>query len=125
VCAALSACSGEPITETPFVRTASDAASLLSASSETIRNVHEDPARLTIEYAQASIFNYNELLAPVPAELPTLQGAPPSPGVDELVSLINTSLADLADPCLTDGCDWEAQVAQLDDAKDALLRATQ
>jgi hypothetical protein len=125
VCAVLSACSGEPITQTAFVRSASDAASLLAASSETIRSVHEEPARLTIEYAKASIFNYNELLAPVPQDLPTLDGAPAPPVIDELVAMLNTSLADLASPCLVGDCDWESQVADMDAAKDALLQATQ
>jgi hypothetical protein len=107
------------------VRSASDAASLLAASSETIRSVHDDPARLTIEYAEAALFNYNELLVPIPGELPTLDGAPPPPTIDELVAFVNASLADLANPCLVGDCDWESQVEDMDAAKDALLQATE
>lgn len=118
------ACSG-PLTDTPFDRAASDAASLTSAGAETIHAVHREPARLTVEYGQGATFNYHELLAPIPDELPTLEGAPDAATTASLVALLQTAVADLSNPCLLPDCDWQTQVSQLEAAKQALLDATQ
>jgi hypothetical protein len=118
-------CSTESITETPFVRTATEAASLLSAASYTLQYLHEEPARLTVEYSSASLFNYAELVDPIPDELPTLEGAPDATSVQALVDLVSAALADLHAPCLVGECGWQAQVNRIEAAKSALLEAAE
>jgi hypothetical protein len=124
VAAFAGACSG-PVTDTPFDRAASDAASLSSAGAETLRAVHAEPARVTVEYSQGATFNYHELLAPIPGELPTLEGAPDEATTSNLVALLQAAVADLGNPCLLPDCDWQSQVNDLDAAKQALLKATE
>ncbi len=118
------ACSG-PVTNTPFDRAASDAASLTSAGAETIRAVHAEPARLTVEYGQGATFNYHELLASIPDELAQLEGAPDAATTANLVGLLQTAVADLSNPCLQPNCDWQTQVSHLDAARQALVDATE
>jgi hypothetical protein len=119
------ACAGAPITETPFVRTATETASLLSAGSYTLKYVHEEPARFTVEYGAGAMFNYAELVAPIPAELPKLEGAPDSASVQNLVGLVSAALADMQQPCLVGECGWQAQVDRIEAAKSALLEAAE
>ena len=116
------ACSG-PVTDTPFDRAAGAAASLTSAGAETLRAVHAEPARLTVEYGQGATFNFHELLASIPDELPHLDGAPDEATMSNLVALLNAAVADLGNPCLLPDCDWQTQVSDLDAAKQALLDA--
>jgi hypothetical protein len=123
--AMVSGCSGQPITETPFVRTATEAASLLSAASYTLQYLHQEPARLTVEYSAGSLFNYAELVDPIPDELPTLEGAPDTASVQTLVGLVSAALADMHEPCLVGECGWQGQVDRLEAAKSALLEAAE
>ena len=122
---ALVGCSTESITETPFARTATEAASLLSAGSYTLQYVHSEPARYTVEYGAASMFNFAELVQPIPDELPTLEGAPDSATVQNLVDLVSEALADMQQPCLVGECGWQAQVDRIEAAKSALLEAAE
>jgi hypothetical protein len=120
------ACSTDSITETPFVRTATETASLLSAGAYTLRYVHQQPApRFTVEYGAGAMFNYAELVAPIPDELPTLEGAPDAAAVEELVGLVSAALADMQQPCLIGDCGWESQVDRIEAAKQALLEAAE
>jgi hypothetical protein len=125
LCIAIAACSDEPITETPFARTAFDAASTLSAASETLRQMHDLPPRLTVEYGKGAMINFAEQVAGVPEELPRLQGAPDPTTVDALVRQVEAAADDLEGPCLLDDCDWQSQVTRIDAAKQALLDAAQ
>jgi hypothetical protein len=118
-----SACSA--VTQTPFARTAGDAASILSAASLTLQFVHAEPPGLTVEYGEGSFINYHEQVASVPEELPTLQGAPDAATVEHLVDLLDAALTDLEDPCLAADCDWQGQVARFEEAKQELLAASQ
>ena len=111
------------VTQTPFARTAADAASLLSAASHTLQFAHNVPPWVTVEYGEASFINYHELIAPIPDELPSLQGAPDQAAVEELVGLLDDVIPDLENPCLADDCDWQGQIARLDAATHAFLDA--
>ena len=125
ILAVTAGCSGEPISETPFVRVASEAASTLTAAELTLRFVHEEPARLTVEYGQGAMINSAEQLTGVPDELPALGGAPDQATVESLVALLEQAAADLEDPCLQATCDWGAQLSHITEARDALLDATE
>ena len=122
---ALSACSSEPITQTPFQRAASDAASIMSAAAYTIQFVHDQPPKLTVEYGQAAVINYLDLVSSAPDELPILAGAPDQAEVRTLVGLLQTGIADLENACLLPECDWQSQVEELTEASDALEEAAE
>ena len=118
-------CSGQQITESPFTRSATEGASLVSAASETLSRVHGEPPTLTVEYGQGAFINYHELLLPIPESLAGLQGAPDQATVDQLLDLLNQSVAALAAPCLMPDCEWQSQVQTFDETKDALLAAVE
>lgn len=61
----------------------------------------------------------------MPDGLAQLEGAPDPARVARLVALLQLAVADLANPCLLEDCDWESQVARIDDAKRALLEASE
>ena len=115
--------STEQITETPFEQAAGDAASIMAAAGETLRFVHAEPARMTVEYGAGSMVNYDDQVASVPDELPTLQGAPDQSTVQHLVDLLAPAIDDIENPCLTPDCDWQSQADDVDAARDALLEA--
>jgi hypothetical protein len=121
----IAGCSSQPITETAFVRTATEGASLVSAAAETLRGVHAEPPSLTVEYGTGAFINYHELVVPIPESLPSAQGAPDPQTVDQLVGLVNQSLAALAAPCLLPDCDWQSQLQTFEETKDALLAAAE
>jgi hypothetical protein len=125
IVAALVACGGQSITETAFQRAAGDGASLTSAGAETLRALHDDPPRLTVEYGQSATFNYLEQLEPIRQSLPTLGGAPDAATLATLTATLDVAIADLRAPCLSGACDWQAQVTHLDAAKQALLGASE
>jgi hypothetical protein len=118
-------CSSQPITETAFVRTATEGASLVSAAAETLRGVHAQPPSLTVEYGTGAFLNYHELVVPIPDSLPSAQGAPDPQTIDQLVGLVNESLEALAAPCLLPDCDWQSQLQTFEETKDALLAAAE
>ena len=122
---ALSACSSEPITQTPFQRAAGDAASIMSAAAYTIQFVNDQPPKLTVEYGQAAVINYLDLVSSAPDELPILAGAPDQAAVGTLVGLLERGIADLETACLTPDCDWQSQVEELTEASDALEDASE
>ena len=121
----LAACSSQPITQDAFTRSATEGASLVSAASQTLSRVHGQIPTLTVDYGRGAFINYHELVLPIAESLPTLDGAPDQATVDQLVDLLNQSVAALAAPCLLPDCDWESQVQTFDETKDALLAATE
>jgi hypothetical protein len=112
-------CSGQPITQTAFQRAAGDAASVTSAAAQTLHFVHS--GRLTVEYGKAAMINFGEQLAGVPDQLMRLDGAPPIAEATGLAALVASAAADVNKPCLTPECDWQAQLARLDQAHAALV----
>ena len=54
------------ITQTAFQRQASDGASIFSAASETLRFVHAEPAKMTVEYGAGSMINYDDQVSSLP-----------------------------------------------------------
>jgi hypothetical protein len=113
------------ITQTAFQRQASDGASIFSAAGETLRFVHAQPAKMTVEYGTGSMINYEDQASSLPDELPTAEGAPDGATVDHLVSLVEPAVEVIENPCLLPDCDWQSQTIVLDQARDALLEASQ
>jgi hypothetical protein len=123
---ALVACgSSENITQTAFQRQASDGASIFSAAGETLRFVHAQPAKMTVEYGAGSMINYDDQASSLPDELPTADGAPDTATVDQLVAVVQPAVDAIENPCLLPDCDWQSQIKTLDEARDALLEAAQ
>jgi hypothetical protein len=123
---ALAGCgSTKDITQTAFQRSVSDAASIVAAAGETLRFVHDDPAKYTVEYGAGSMINFDDQISSVPDELPKLDGAPDSATVDQLTGLLQPAIDAIENPCLLSDCDWQSQVASLDTARDALLKASE
>lgn len=104
-------------TETPFERAAGDAASAYSAAATTLRFAHDD--RLSREYSLGSLELYREAVSGVDTELPTLEGAPGSDRVDQLVHAVQAAEPVLEDPCLEVTCDWRSQLQALEQAAQA------
>src|SRR4051794_17059843 len=126
LCVALAGCgSTETITQTAFERQASDGASVFSAAATTLRFVHTDPAKMTVEYGAGSMINYDDQASSLPDELPTAQGAPDAATTAQLVSVVQPAIDAIENPCLLPDCDWQSQAKALDDARDALLEASQ
>lgn len=123
---ALTGCgSTTQITQTPYQRAVSDGASIMSAAGETLRSVHGDPARMTVEYAAGSMINYDDQVSSVPDELPTLDGAPDAGSVEQLTAVLRPAIDAIENPCLVADCQWQPQASALDSARDALLKASQ
>lgn len=119
----LTACSPDAFTQTPFVREAEDAASLLSAASTTIEYAHS--GKLNDRFARSSLLIYRESLEGMAASLPGQRGAPDEVTLAPAIERLRDAEGVLVDPCLDDTCEWQTQVATLDDASRALLELGQ
>jgi hypothetical protein len=124
LCVALAGCgTTQAITQTAFERQAGDGASVFSAAAETLRFVHVDPAKFTVEYGAGSMINYDDQVSSLPDDLASADGAPDQATTAHLVEVVMPAVNAVANPCLLPDCDWQSQVAALDAAKDALLAA--
>lgn len=124
LCLTLVGCgSTQGITQTAFERQASDGASIFSAAGETLRFVHAEPAKFTVEYGAGSMINFDDQVSSLPDELPSAQGAPDSAVTDKLLEVVKPAIDAIENPCLLPDCDFDAQTSALDAARDALLAA--
>ena len=74
--------------------------SITQTAARTLQFVHEDPARLTVEYGQASMINYLEQVESTPGELTDLDGAPDPQTLTSLVAVLQPAVQDLRSACL-------------------------
>ena len=112
---------GCQLTESAFARSASNAGAAFAAAEQTLRDVHD--GRITIAYATSSFVNFRSELQGLDARLPSQSGAPSGSQIKHLLALYDTAMAAVAHPCLTDSCDWNGQLATLDAASKAFLKA--
>jgi hypothetical protein len=110
-------------TETPFRRTAGDAASSLSAAATTLRFAHD--GHLTFEYGRSTFQILGETLDGLEEDLPRLEGKPGTAELDQLLSLYRQAEPAISDPCLDVGCAWQSQVDALEAASEAFARAAE
>jgi hypothetical protein len=118
-CLVLVGCSG--VTQTPFQRTAIEAAGTLAAAAETLTAVQE--GRLTEGYARASFVSFAEAVRGVDARLHSEEGAPRT--TEHLGRELHDVDLILQAPCLQGGCDAAAQIRQLKAASEDLLQASE
>ena len=108
-------------TQSPFVRTVSNAGSEFAAASTTLSYAHT--GKISTHYAQASFVNYQSQLGGLDQQLPAQQGAPDKQTIEHLLALYGPALRAVNQPCLDNSCNWQAQVAALNRASQAFLKA--
>lgn len=112
---------GCQLTQSVFARTASNAGSAFAAAEEMLRDAHK--GRVTVAYASSSFVNFRSELEGLDSQLPSQSGAPGASQVKHLLALYRPAMAAVEHPCLTDSCDWKGQIAALDAASKAFLKA--
>jgi hypothetical protein len=116
---------GCALAQSAFARTAGNAGAAFAAAAVTLRFAHE--GKLTAAYARASFVNYRAELDGLDAQLPTQDGAPDARTLRRLLDLARPALRAVDAPCLDTrvdaGCDWRGQVAAMQRASAALLKA--
>jgi hypothetical protein len=121
----LTGCGAAPTTwtDTPFQRTASDAASTFAAAAELLERSHT--RSLTLSYMRGAFENFSEVLEGVDAALPTLEGRPDDDTVVALVEAFGQAKAAIDGPCVDSDCDWAGQTATIRHAASAFAEAAQ
>lgn len=112
---------GCQLTQSPFDRTASNAGAAFAAAEEMLRDAHN--GHVTVAYAASSFVNFRAELVGLDAQLPSQQGGPGAAQVKHLLALYGPAMAAVEHPCLSAACDWKGQVAALDAASTAFLKA--
>jgi len=122
---ALIAGAGCALAQSGFARAAGNAGAAFAAAAVTLRFAHE--GKLTAAYARASFVNYRAELDGLDTRLPTQDGAPDARTLRLLLDLSGPALRAVDAPCVDAGvdasCDWQAQVAAMQRASAALLKA--
>jgi hypothetical protein len=112
--------SGCQLTQSAFARSAGNAGAAFAAAEQTLRDAH---GRITVAYATSSFVNFRSELQGLDTQLPSQSGAPGSGQIKHLLALYDTAMAAVAHPSLTASCDWKGQIAALDAASKAFLKA--
>lgn len=115
------ALAGCALTQSPFARNAGDTGSSFAAAATTLAYAHE--GKLTTAYARASFVNYQSELAGVGQQFSSLAGSPGGKTVRRLVRAYHTAEQAVQHPCLGSGCNWRGQVAALNRASKAFVKA--
>ena len=109
------------MTQSAFARTAGNVGSAFAAAATTLAYAHRQ--QLTMAYAVASFVTFKSELQGVDAGLTSMQGAPDRRVVRRLVALYRRAEPAVEHPCLARACNWQAQVATLQRASDAFVKA--
>lgn len=112
---------GCQLSQTAFARMAGDAGAAFAAASTTLTYAHE--GKITSAYASSSFVNFQSQLSGLDQVLSSQQGAPAAHTVQRLLDLYKPAMQVVNNPCLSDSCNWRAQVAALDRASKAFLEA--
>jgi len=109
------------LTQSAFARTAGDAGAAFAAASTTLSYAHE--GKITNTYASSNFMNFQSELSGLDQTLSSQQGAPDVHTVQHLLSLYKSAMQVVNNPCLSESCNWHAQVSALDRASRAFLEA--
>lgn len=112
---------GCQFTQSGFSRTAGNVGSTFSAASTTLSYAHE--GKITYAYARSSFVNFQDQLSGVDQQLSSQGGASDKPTLQHLLSLYSIAMQVVNQPCLQDSCTWRTQVAALNQASQAFLKA--
>ena len=112
---------GCQVTQSAFSRTASNAGAAFSAAATTLTYAHT--GKLTSAYAQSSFESYQNELSSVDQQLSSQQDTTNTRTVQHLLQLYKPAIQAINSPCLMNSCNWHKQVADLNRASDAFLKA--
>jgi len=104
-----------------FSQTAGNIGSAFAAAETTLRYAHE--GKITYAYAASSFASYQSELSGNDQTLVSAQGAPSSASMHSLLALYQEAMQVVNAPCLSAACNWQRQVASLDRASQAFLKA--
>lgn len=108
-------------TQSAFAKTTGDAGAAFAAAATTLTYAHQ--GKITYAYAASSFVNYRNELNGLDQQLPSQNGAPDRGTVQHLIDLYRPAIRVVDSPCLSESCDWRTQVAVLNRASEAFLRA--
>ncbi len=112
---------GCQLSQSGFSRTASNAGAAFSAASTTLTYAHT--GKLTAAYAQSSFESYRNELNNTDQQLSSQRSSTDTHTIQHLLQLYKPAMQAINSPCLADSCDWHQQVADLNRASDAFLKA--
>jgi hypothetical protein len=113
----VTACSA---TESSFARTASNIGSAFAAAATTLSYAHE--GKISDRYAASSFMQFRSELSGSDQTL-TSSGGVDMHELQQLLALYKPAMRSVDAPCLGDSCDWRAQIAALNRASVAFLKA--
>lgn len=104
-----------------FSQTAGTIGSAFAAAETTLRYAHE--GKITYAYAASSFASYQSELNGNDQTIVRAQGAPHSASLHSLLTLYHEAMQVVNAPCLSAACHWQTQVASLERASQAFLKA--
>ena len=107
--------------QSTFANTAGNAGAAFSAASTTLSYTHE--GKITEAYARSSFINFQSELNGLDQSLPSQNGTPDRLTMQHLLMLYHKAMQIINVPCLQMTCDWHNQLATLDQASEAFLKA--
>lgn len=107
------------VTETPFVRTASNAGSAFAAAATTLSYAHS--GKVTFAYAASSFADFQSELSGTDQALAAQSGGDRRT-LQHLLALYAAAMRVIDAPCLSTSCAWRGQVQVLNQASEAFLK---
>lgn len=107
--------------QSSFTLMTSNAGATFAAASLSLRYAHE--RNITNAYARSSFNNYQSQLQGLDQQMPQQGASPDMHTVQTLLKLYRPAMQAINNPCLNTTCDWHAQLAALDRASQAFLKA--
>jgi hypothetical protein len=107
--------------QSTFANTAGNTGAAFVAASTTLAYTHE--GKITEAYASSSFINYQSELGGLDQSLPAQNGSPERLTMQHLLALYHAAMPIIDNPCLQMTCDWHSQVATLNQAGEAFLKA--
>lgn len=104
-----------------FSITAGNVGSAFAASETTLLYAHE--GKITYAYAASSFVNFQSELSGADQTLASAQGTPDASTMRQLLAFYRAAMQVVNAPCLHDICNWQTQVATLDRASMAFIKA--
>jgi hypothetical protein len=109
------------LAQSSFARTANNAGAAFAAASLTLNYVHE--GKITYAYARSAFMNYQSELQGLDQQIPSQAGAPDMQNIRLLLDAYRPAIQVVNQPCLDASCNWHSQLASLDRASKAFLKA--
>lgn len=113
--------SGCQLAQSSFARTANNAGAAFAAASLTLSYVHE--GKITYAYARSAFMSYQNELQGLDQQMPSQAGAPDMQTIRLLLDAYRPAIQVVNQPCLDASCNWRSQLASLDRASKAFLKA--